>query len=375
MRNKQLLVGIALLALLVLCAFVGTGSATTILVPSPGNETIQQAVNNSSSYDIIIVKDGIYIENIDVTKANLTIRSENGSANCVVNASNPGDHVFYVTADSVNISGFKAQNATANYKAGIYLTGADYCTISENTASNNDCGIYLQSSSNNNLTGNTANSNIVYGIYLQSSSNNNNLTGNAVSNNWGGITLYQSSNSNTLTGNTANSNNAYGINLYQSSSNNLTGNTVSNNNYGIWLDASSTNDFTCNWVHNNTGRGFYLTPGSASSANNTIEHNNIMTNGNYNVTSGGYEYDFYNEQANAVDAKYNYWMAATNETIDASIYDNEEGEGKGEVTFYPFMSESAPCAPIPELPTILLLSTGLLVLLGYGWVKREKKEH
>ena len=54
-------------------------SPHTIYVPD-NYDTIQEAVDNASSGDMIIVKDGVYNENVDVNVTNLTIRSENGSA-------------------------------------------------------------------------------------------------------------------------------------------------------------------------------------------------------------------------------------------------------------------------------------------------------
>ena len=52
--------------------------------------TIQEAVNAASpgSGYTIIVRDDTYIENVNVAKQ-LTIRSENGSANCIVQAADP----------------------------------------------------------------------------------------------------------------------------------------------------------------------------------------------------------------------------------------------------------------------------------------------
>ena len=35
---------------------------------------------------------------------------------------------------------------------------------------------------------------------------------------------------------------------------------------------------------------------------------------------------------------------------------------------------SAPCAPVPELPTIALLAVGLLMLAGYVRIERKKDE-
>jgi len=173
---------------------------------------IQLAVNSASTGDTIIVRDGTYTENVDVNKLHLTIRSENGSTNCIVNAAGPDDHVFEVTADYVNINGFTVKGATKgypHYSSGIYLDHADHCNLSDNRASNNYNGIVLSSSSNNTLTNNTANSNNYYGIHLSYSSNN------------------------TLTNNTANSNRYYGIHLDYSSNNTLTNDTMSGNRYNF----------------------------------------------------------------------------------------------------------------------------------------------
>jgi parallel beta-helix repeat protein len=169
--------------------------------------TIQQAVNAASEDDTIIVRDGTYHENVNVNKS-LTIHSENGSANCIVTASVNTNHVFNVTEDYVNITGFTVENATDWPGAGIYLQSVEHCNISDNNATNNYIGISLHSSSSNTLTGNTANSNTQVGIYLSSSSNSNTLTGNTASNNGWGIGLYSSS-SNTLTDNTASNNTNY----------------------------------------------------------------------------------------------------------------------------------------------------------------------
>ena len=132
---------------------------------------IQDAVNNASSGDTICVKDGSYNENVDVATDHLTIQSENGSVSTIVQAANSGNHVFEVIANYVNISGFNVAGATGISKAGIYLSGADHCNISDNTASGNENGIYLYSSSNNTLTGNTVLYND-YGIELEDSSSN-----------------------------------------------------------------------------------------------------------------------------------------------------------------------------------------------------------
>jgi len=242
---------------------------------------IQDAVNNATGGETICVRDGTYHENVDVNTANLTIKSENGNANCAVNATNSGDHVFYVTADWVNITGFTVENATGIGKAGIYLSSADHCNISNSNVTGNYYGIRLYSSSNNNtLTNNIANSNNDAGIYLVSSSNNNTLTNNTASNNTvNGIYIGSSSNNN-LTNNTASNNSVYGIYLWSSSNNNLTNNTANSNTYGIYLDSSSDNTLTNN-TGNSNGYGITL---SSSSDNNILRDNTAWNNTNRGIS-------------------------------------------------------------------------------------------
>jgi uncharacterized repeat protein (TIGR01451 family) len=202
----------------VIAAFVltlGMASATMIYVPEGGNQTIQQAVDNASANDIIIVRNGTYSENVLVNVDNLTIRSEYGSANCIVTANDTNDHVFNVTADWVNITGFTVQNATGG-KAGIYLSGVEHCTISENNVTNNyDYGIWLNSAHQNNLINNIVTYTSYWGFELDYA-NNNTLSNNTASyNGWQGIVIANSRN-NTLTDNIAHANGYDGIYLTNS---------------------------------------------------------------------------------------------------------------------------------------------------------------
>ena len=124
----------AIVAIGALTLTLGVVSAANILYVGPGETytTIQSAVDVAKPFDIVIVRDGNYTENIDVTVDNVTILSENGSDNCIVNTSDSNDHVFNVTANYVNISGFTVQGALVYYKGGINLDNGDYCYISDN---------------------------------------------------------------------------------------------------------------------------------------------------------------------------------------------------------------------------------------------------
>ena len=190
-RKIGLMVLTATLALVFLSSFTAVASAATIYVPDDYS-MIQQAVNAATAGDTIIVKDGTYNENVDLNKR-LTIQSANGADSTTVIASNADDHVFNVTANYVNISGFTVEGATGSEKAGIHINLTNHCGISNNSASNNRNGIRLDGSSNNTFTNNTAYSNNFCGIILDYSSNNT-LDGNNASNNYNGIYLRYSSN-------------------------------------------------------------------------------------------------------------------------------------------------------------------------------------
>ena len=291
-------------AFLVLTASAGVSAAKTIYVPDDYAK-IRWAVDSASAGDTIIVRDGVHFENIDVNKQ-LTIRSENGSKNCIVQSAKY-DAVFHVTADYANIYGFTIKDG----KDGIYLDNVENCNIANNNISNNaDDGIHLYNSSNNNITGNSISNNGDDGICLYDSSNNN-ITGNSISNNEDGIGLYSVSNNN-ITGNDI-SNNENGIYLCVSSHNSITGNNISNNVDGIHLkEFSNNNNITGNSISNNEN-GIHFSS-YYDSCNNIITGNEISNN-NRGISFEDYSSDniiYLNNFINNTNSVYYSSYPATN---------------------------------------------------------------
>ncbi|MBN2354737.1 right-handed parallel beta-helix repeat-containing protein [candidate division KSB1 bacterium] len=104
--------------------------------------SIQEAIQNAFSGDTIIVKDGLYQENITINKP-LTIRSENGASQTIIEALNSKNHAVEIITPSVVLSGFTIKNATEHSRAGVYMSRASNCFISENSICNNFYGLYV----------------------------------------------------------------------------------------------------------------------------------------------------------------------------------------------------------------------------------------
>ncbi len=276
---------------------------------------ITAAVENATTGETIYVFNGSYDKESANVNKRLTLQGES-VAGVNVNATALGEQVFNVTANYVNISGFNVSGATGSGKAGFYLNGVEHCDISGNNASGNYYGIYLNSAGNNTLMSNTAKTNTEYGIYLNSASNNT-----------------------------------------------VKKNTVAKNKDGVYLTSAGSNNITCNWLYYNTRAGFNLTGGSIG---NNISHNNIVENGALNDTIR--EWQFYNNQIDPVTATHNWWGSNENDTINDSIYNT-----KGNVTVFPRLYQPDPCAPIPELSTVILVGVGLVVLSGYVRIRRRRR--
>jgi parallel beta-helix repeat protein len=229
--DKRYGILIVSLTMLILC-FVGAASATNWSVDGSGGADftgIQEAINNASAGDTIIVHSGVYYENVVVYKS-VTLK---GLGHPVVDAGGKGNAVR-LTADGITLEGFTVANSGRSQSdAGINVNSSNNNITSNNVCNNNRDGIHIYHSNNNTITGNNV-SNNYYGISL-GDSRNNTITGSIVCNNSCGISLVYSIKS-TITGNIVRSNNLKGILLYCSGNNHLyLNNLINNTDNAYWL--------------------------------------------------------------------------------------------------------------------------------------------
>lgn len=294
---------------------------------------IQTAIDDSSAGDTITVAAGIYVENVNVDES-LTLTGAS-SATVTVIAADSSAHVFFVTANSVDISGFTVSGATVGGRAGIYLNaGVSLCNIHDNILTSNFDGIWLGAgSSSNTLTNNTLTNNYQgFEVYI---SNNNTFTSNIASSNDNYGFKIDSGDGNEFTGNTANSNTKFGFYVVTGdgggvSNTTFTGNTANlNTTYGIRINGGSGTTLTSNTFDSNGVSGIRLketmttlTLENNSFTNNpigieitdsvddvstwTVNYNNIVGNTSYGISNAAV--------AGTLDATNNYWGDASGPT-------------------------------------------------------------
>ena len=315
-------------------------SSNTYYVPD-NYAKIQWAVDNASDGDTIIVRDGTYIENVNVDKR-LTIRSENGPETTIVQAAKSIGAVFSVSSDYVNISGFTVASGLGSNGIDIRPSCSNVC-IAGNIISQNYIGIKTWfESNNNNIRDNTISSNEHSGIRVIMGSSNI-ITGNTISDNGDdGIEIWDSSN-NFISDNTI-SNNGAGVGIsFDSTGNTISGNSISSNNgSGIWMSGAggfpSDNTLSSNTVSNNNGPGIIFTTGTDNivtnnivsnnnkgiivfcSTNNQITNNAVLNSRGYGIHVNGNEksdFDNFIDTTNTVNGKpIYYYFDESNKVID-----------------------------------------------------------
>ncbi|MBC2698793.1 MAG: hypothetical protein HF974_10795 [ANME-2 cluster archaeon] len=385
----QRLLMLVFLAVAMCVMSAGVGAAAVITVDDSGGAdytTIQAAVNNAVSGDVIQVAAGTYYEHVVVNKP---VTLQGGSNSTMIIDGSGSENVVEVTVDGVMIDGFMIQNGSS----GIYVTSSNN-VFSNNSITNiigangisggaggNGSGIYLSGSTNNTLTSNTI-SNITggtgggaediggiggvgSGIYLPGSTNNT-LTSNTISNITGG-TGGGAGDACYIVGSIGGIGGiGSGIYLSGSTNNTLTSNTISNITggtggasgvigsfggsggiggigSGIYLSGSTNNTLTSNTINNITGgtggTGGYFGLGGAGDIGSGIylsgsTTNSLTSNIISNITGGTGGEGFYAGGAGDIGSGI-YLSYSTNNTLTSNTINNITGGTGGYGTYAP----------------------------------------
>lgn len=299
---------------IVLIAFVSISAlaySATIYVPDDYT-TIQGAIDASANGDTVIVRAGLYVENIDFAGKAITVQSEQGASVTTIDGNQAGSVVTFTSGEGFNsvLEGFTITNGTGGVDPWGNLSGGGiYCYYSSSTISNNT------------FTGNSAD--IGGGISTQYSSpaiSNNIISGNDVQLEGGGIHCYRDlvggidchgRSSATITNNTISGNTAYkggGIYCQNSSSPTIANNSIADNRAekgGAIYCLSTSPNITNNTITGNTGdKG-----GGIFCSNYThpiITNNRII--GNSTVETGG-----------GIECNYKSYPTITNNTIAENL--------------------------------------------------------
>jgi beta propeller repeat protein/parallel beta-helix repeat protein len=275
-------------AVFLIVAVYSPASAREITVDNNGSgadfKSIQEAVNSSSSGDIIVIYPSFYNESVDLGVQNISIFSK---------SKNPEDtavRAFKPCVNNITISGFtirenlvlkglpmgevwyaKIENCTVKnniLESGIYADQCHNSTIEKNIIL--DLGISVSGSDTGSFT--ISDNLIVNGGIGSHVGSNIDLHNNTILN--GGIRLGEGGGSKII-GNFIS--NGYGIGLWESGSNEIENNTIVNCSNGISMEFLSSQ----NIINNNTlicnDKGILVgyALGGNTISNNTILNNNI----------------------------------------------------------------------------------------------------
>jgi hypothetical protein len=153
-KHPQLFVSFLALVAGVAVWYPANAFAATIYVPDQ-YATIQLGIDAAVTGDTVVVRNGTYplTAPIDFNGKAITVRSENGAANCILDGQQQTRLVYFHTGEGAEsvLSGFTIRNGKAGQGGGIYCTASSptisNCSITNNHADDKGGGIFCSASS------------------------------------------------------------------------------------------------------------------------------------------------------------------------------------------------------------------------------------
>ena len=238
----------------------------TIYVPDD-YYSIQTAIEHAANGDTVIVRPGIYQENIDFLGKAITVESEQGAAVTTIDAPTgvrPVTFANYETSESI-LDGFTLTGGLTSPGGGIYCGGSCAPTITNNTIVDNTAniawfggiggGIYCDSYSSPIIINNTISENTAHGdgggIYCSNGCTaiiaNNTISENDAHESGGAICVHGGNTTLTITNHT------------------ISRNSASDFGDGIYCDGSTaTVSNTILWDNGASGQEIYVSSGNVS---------------------------------------------------------------------------------------------------------------
>lgn len=123
----------------------------------PGDyPTIQAGIDAAGNGDEVVIADGIYNgagnKNLDFGGRAITVRSENGAENCIIDCEDDGQGFYFHSGETENsiLDGLTIINGNAYHGGGIYCENSSpkiiNCVVDNNSSSDSGGGIWLYNS-------------------------------------------------------------------------------------------------------------------------------------------------------------------------------------------------------------------------------------